>query len=215
MKNEYYIATVVGAYRRGLDAIRDGKWTDELAWRDNQARRYGASTVVGSMRGLPHNSAAYHIANYACASTGVKWWASYGQNLVERSNERNRYLMRFAEYYFGHQFLLAKKGTVTSNDGILYDPFVRERKTKDGREIVIPAVNIGRDDYICVYLPTPAVRKNVTFKVALKPGEKAEAWLMNPQNVDKAVKLSVKDGTVVVPELVDACLVLVQCKGGK
>lgn len=30
MKNEYYIATVVGAYRRGLDAIRDGKWTDEL-----------------------------------------------------------------------------------------------------------------------------------------------------------------------------------------
>jgi len=30
MKNEYYIATVVGAYRRGLDAIRDGQWTDEL-----------------------------------------------------------------------------------------------------------------------------------------------------------------------------------------
>jgi len=30
MKNEYYIATVVGAYRRGLNAIRDGKWTDAL-----------------------------------------------------------------------------------------------------------------------------------------------------------------------------------------
>ncbi len=30
MKNEYYIATVVGAYRRGLDAIRDGSWNDEL-----------------------------------------------------------------------------------------------------------------------------------------------------------------------------------------
>ena len=30
MKNEYYIATVVGAYRRGLDAIRDGLWNDEL-----------------------------------------------------------------------------------------------------------------------------------------------------------------------------------------
>jgi len=30
MKNEYYIATVVGAYRRGLDAIREGRWTDEL-----------------------------------------------------------------------------------------------------------------------------------------------------------------------------------------
>lgn len=30
MKNEYYIATVVGAYRRGLDAIRDGRWDDAL-----------------------------------------------------------------------------------------------------------------------------------------------------------------------------------------
>lgn len=30
MKNEYYIATVVGAYRRGLDAIRNGEWTDSL-----------------------------------------------------------------------------------------------------------------------------------------------------------------------------------------
>ncbi len=30
MKNEYYIATVVSAYRRGLDAIRDGKWNDQL-----------------------------------------------------------------------------------------------------------------------------------------------------------------------------------------
>ena len=30
MKNEYYIATVVGAYRRGLDAIREGRWTEEL-----------------------------------------------------------------------------------------------------------------------------------------------------------------------------------------
>ena len=30
MKNEYYIATVVGAYRRGLNAIRDGKWNDAL-----------------------------------------------------------------------------------------------------------------------------------------------------------------------------------------
>lgn len=30
MKNEYYIATVVGAYRRALDAIRDGRFTSEL-----------------------------------------------------------------------------------------------------------------------------------------------------------------------------------------
>ncbi|MBO4884813.1 MAG: U32 family peptidase [Clostridia bacterium] len=31
MKNEYYVATVVGAYRRALDAVRDGRFTGELA----------------------------------------------------------------------------------------------------------------------------------------------------------------------------------------
>ena len=31
MKNEYYIATVVGAYRRGLDALAEGRFTPELA----------------------------------------------------------------------------------------------------------------------------------------------------------------------------------------
>ena len=31
MKNEFYIATVVGAYRRGLDAIAEGRFTPELA----------------------------------------------------------------------------------------------------------------------------------------------------------------------------------------
>ncbi len=30
MKNEYYVATVVGAYRRGLDAVRQGRFTGEL-----------------------------------------------------------------------------------------------------------------------------------------------------------------------------------------
>lgn len=31
MKNEFYIATVVGAYRRALDALREGRFTPELA----------------------------------------------------------------------------------------------------------------------------------------------------------------------------------------
>ena len=30
MKNEYYVATVVGAYRRALDAVREGRFTGEL-----------------------------------------------------------------------------------------------------------------------------------------------------------------------------------------
>ena len=30
MKNEYYVSTVVGAYRRGLDAVRDGRFDDAL-----------------------------------------------------------------------------------------------------------------------------------------------------------------------------------------
>jgi len=31
MKNEYYVATVTGAYRRGLDALKEGRFTEDLA----------------------------------------------------------------------------------------------------------------------------------------------------------------------------------------
>jgi hypothetical protein len=38
---------------------------------------------------------------------------------------------------------------------------------------------------------------------------------MTPQNRENAVQLEVKNNTVTVPALVDAAMVLFQCKGGK
>lgn len=193
-------------------------WGDELARRCDMVRPYNGAPVVGAMRGLPMNSVSYHLANYTCASAGVKWWAYANRKLVERSAERNRYLLRFAEYYFGTEFMRPAKMPVTlaADQKVLYKPFVRERKTDDGREIVIPVVNMPENNgYICEFHQTPAVRKNVAFRVALNPGETATAWLMTPQNPERAVKIPVKNGVVTVTELTDACMVLIQCKGGK
>jgi hypothetical protein len=170
------------------------------------------------MRGLPKNSASYHLAQYTAASSGVKWWAYNALNVDERSPERNRYFLRFAEYYFGTEFLRPEKSPVSlaKNQNVLFKPFVRQRNTASGREIVIPVVNMpDNNDYICVYHDTPPVRKNIAFKVNLKKGEKAEAWAMTPQNPEKAVRIPVADGIVTLPELTDACMILVKCCGGK
>lgn len=194
------------------------KWGRELAIRTDSVRPQGGTPVVGAMRGLPFNSVAYHLAQYTCASAGAKWWSYGGLALKERSQERNRFFLRFAEYYFGTEFLLQKNCPVSlaEKQNVLFEPFVRQRKTAEGREIVIPVVNMpDNNDYICAYHDEPPVRKNTAFKVDLKNGETAEAWLMSPQSPEKAVKLPVSNGIVRVPELKDACMVLVRCKGGK
>jgi hypothetical protein len=67
---------------------------------------------------------------------------------------------------------------------------------------------------ICEFHKEPPVRK-VSLKLDAKKGEKVTAWLMIPQNPEKAVELEVKNNTVTVPALKDAALVLFQCKGGK
>ena len=92
---------------------------------------------------------------------------------------------------------------------------MRERKTEEGREVVVPFVNLPEENsYICEFHMKPPVRK-FSCKLALKPGETATAWFMNPNAPEKAVKLEVKNGTVTVPELEYGAMVLFQCKGGK
>lgn len=195
-----------------------GKWGKELASRVDSSRPYGAAPIVGVMRGLPDNSVSYHLAQYVCASAGAKWWGYCKIRLKERSPERNRFFLRFAEYYFGTDFLIQKTCPVSlaKKQNILFEPFVRQRTTAGGREIVIPVVNMpDNNDYICTYHDVPPVRKDIVFNVDLKEGEKAEAWLMSPQNPEKAIKLPVIKATVKVPELEDACMVLVKCTEGR
>ena len=194
------------------------KWGKELALRADLVRPQGGTAVVGIMRGLPRNSVSYHLAQYTAASAGVKWWAYGGLWLDERSPERNRYFMRFAEYYFGTEFLAPENCPVfiAKKQNVLFEPFVRQRKTAEGREIVIPVVNMpDNNDYICAYHDEPPVRKNLEFKVDLQKGEKAEAWVMTPQNPEKALRIPVSNGIVTLPELKDTCMILVKCRGGK
>ena len=193
------------------------KWGDELARRCDRVRPYNAAPVVGAMSGLPQNSVSYQLANYTCASAGVKWWAYATKTLLSGTPQRNRFFLRFAEYYFDTAFRRPAKCPVelTAPAKVLFKPFVRERKTAEGREVVVPFVNQPEENgHICEFHLKPPVRK-FSCRLALKPGETATAWFMNPNAPEKAFKLDVKDGTVTVPELEYGAMVRFQCRGGK
>jgi hypothetical protein len=192
-------------------------WGNELALRTDLVRRYNGSPVVGAMYGLPAYSVSYHLANYTCAAAGVKWWTYGGSLGLARGPERNRYFMRFAEWYYETSYLRPAECPVEIDKGInvLYKIFARERKTAGGREVVVPIVNMPEENWnVCEFHMPPPVRK-VPVKLKMKAGETAEAWLMTPQSPEKAVKLEVKDGVATVPALKDAAMVLFRCKGGK
>ena len=194
------------------------KWGNELARRCDRVRPYNAAPLVGAMSGLPPTSVSYQLANYTCASAGVKWWAGINKIFHSGIPERNRFFLRFAEYYFDTAFLRPKKCPVelVSPVNVLFKPFVRERKTAEGREVVVPFVNQPEENgHICEFHMKPPVRKNFPIKLDLKPGETATAWFMDPNAPEKAVKLDVKDGIVTVPEVEYGAMVLFQCKGGK
>ena len=193
------------------------KWGSELFKRADLVRRYGASPVVGMMRGLNPGSISYDLAQYTCASAGVKWWMGHDINLLSDDGIRNRYFLRFAEYYYNPEFQRGKIESLKLDtpSRVLWQTFIRERKIRNGREIIMPLVNLpDKDDFICQYHPQLSVRKNLTFSVRTISGEKIDSvWLMTPQNPEKAVELQVKNGKFTVPELKNAAMVLVRLKG--
>ena len=189
------------------------KWGKELTLRCDLVRRYGGAPVVGSMRGLNAGNPSYDLAHYTASSAGVKWWDSYINDLLNDDYLRNRYFLRFAEYYYSCDFRHVEKTAITVKNGdrVLWKPFLRERVKNGVRETVIPIVNLPDDgDYICQSHRVPAVRKNITFTV---PGKVESVYWMNPQSPEKAVKLTVKNGTFAVPELHNAGMILVRSKG--
>lgn len=188
------------------------EWTRELSRRDNKIRQARGTSAMGTITVKPSHSEAYHLANYAAASSGLKCWGSNSLQIGERSGERNRYLMRFAEYYFGHDFLLPETIPAVQISGkeVLFEPFVRQRSIKGWKEIVIPIVNVCGKDPVSVFRPETIPAKNLSFRLeGITP---SEAWLMTPWNLENAVKLSIADGVVVIPELRDAALLLIRCK---
>ena len=193
------------------------KWGSELRKRCDLVRRYGASPVVGAMRGLNPGSISYDLAQYTSASAGVKWMIYYTVDLLDGEAERNRFFLRFAEYYYNPEFLQGKADNIKLENPakVLWKTFIRERKTANGREIIMPLVNQpDKDDFICQHHPQMSSRKNLTFSVKPRKGEKIDSvWLMTPQSPEKAVKLHVKNGNFIVTELKNAAMILVRLKG--
>lgn len=192
-------------------------WGSELFNRCDLVRRYGASPVVGMMRGLNPGSVSYDLAQYTCAAAGVKWWMGHDLNLLSDEAERNRFLLRFAEYYYNPEFLKSTSNSVKlqKNSRVLWQQFIRERKLKNGREIIMPLINLPEEDNtICRRYDKLNTRQNLTFNVSLLNSEKIDSvWLMTPQNPAKAIKLPVKNRSFSVPELHNTAMVLIRLKG--
>ena len=193
------------------------KWGNELFKRCDLVRRYGASPVVGMMRGLNPGSVSFDLAQYTCAAAGVKWWMGHDINLLSDEVERNRFFLRFAEYYYNTEFLKSTGSSIKfdGNAKILWKQFIRERKVGDGREIIMPIINLPeQDDSICRYYDKLNSRKNLTFTIKNTNAEKIDSvWLMTPQNPEKAIRLQVKNNKFSIPELYNTAMVLIRLKG--
>jgi hypothetical protein len=70
------------------------------------------------------------------------------------------------------------------------------------------------NQYICQYHDTPAVKKDLAVRIKLNPGESIDkVWMLNPHDPDKAIAMNVRNGEVIIPELIDFCALLIQVKG--
>ena len=193
-------------------------WGDELTRRIDVIRPHGAAPTVGFMIGLPPNSVSHNLARYTLMASGAKWWDSNIISIDTPADQvRNRFQMRYAKYLFGNEFLRPAKLSVTlpKEKNILCKTFIRERKVKNGREIIIPMINMPEDNwYICQYHDAPVVKKNIKMTILPRKGEKIDKiYLMTPHQPEKAIELKSANGTFTVPELIDFCFVLVQLKG--
>jgi hypothetical protein len=189
------------------------KWGAALAERTDCIRPFGAQSVVGSMWYPTRGSVSYDIANHIANSAGVKWWRRPHFSLESGDREKNAFMIRFAEYYFDTAFRKnpATKVTAKNAERVCFAPFVRERIRNNTQEVVVPMVNLpDNSSYICQLQKTPSVRKNLVFQCNKNI---SAAWLMTPQNPAKAIKLPVVNGKVTIPELQDAAILLLQCKG--
>lgn len=189
------------------------KWGKRLADRTEYVRPFGAQPIVGTMWYPARGSESYHIANYIAMSAGVKWSRRPYYSLESRDQIKNAFMLRYAEYYFDTNFRKNPTTKVTAQNAnrVCFAPFVRERVRNNVREIVVPMVNLpDKSNYICKRQKTPSIRKNLTFKCNRAV---SSAWLMTPQKPEKAIRLTIKNGNVTVPELQDAAILLLQCKG--
>jgi hypothetical protein len=192
------------------------KWAAALTDACQRVRPHGAQPMVGSMRGLLAGTVSRNLAQYVCFASGVKWWEwsalPYG---IDQSYKSYRFMTRFSEYYFDTAFKLLpenrrmKEITVTGGPRIFWQQFVYERKVAGNRELTVHLINLPAGDYICQRHEVPATVKNIVVQARPHPGEKvSEAFAMLPNPAPHAIKLEINNNGAVLPELVDAAIVL-------
>lgn len=186
-------------------------WGKALTDACQRVRPYGAQPIVGVMRGFLPGSVALNTAQYVCFASGAKWWGYNDVSPIGNGRERMQFMIRFSEYYFDTKFrqILPDGIRISRNERILWKQFVYERQTESGREMTIHLINLPESDYIGQRHEIPAVRKNITITLKDKI---AEAYIMLPQSPAQAIKLEVKDDTIMVPELTDAAIVLIKLR---
>lgn len=215
-----------------LDVIKRSptyrSWGAKLTEDTQNVRRCGGQTMVGFMRQIFGGSMGTDYAYYTCFASGSKWWGAPGEVRAWKhrtgktpadlnSAHATPFAIRFAEYFWGNDFLLVpadvrtKEVQVRSAAKLYWDQFVYERKVADGREVVVHVINVDPDQYITVRQDRSPVREDVTVEVAPRAGETlVGATALLPGDEPKAVKLAVSGNTVRMPPLHAAASVVLK-----
>ncbi len=187
------------------------KWAYHLTGASQRIRANGGQPAVGYMRGFLPGGVAQALSQYLVFASGVHWaaYVTSSKYSLDDSWKRFRHAMRFSEYFYDPALIALNEGqqqevTIDGSERIL--PFRYQRKSKQGRDIVVHLLNRPRQDWIVVHHERPEVRENVRVSIALKEGEKvkrAAVLLPDPYPVGQPLEVTLNGdrAEVVIPRL--------------
>lgn len=189
-------------------------WSETLAEDVQRVRVNGGQPAVGFTRNFPSDSVSGNLIQYLCFAAGAKYAGTVVN--VRDQYERDNFMTRFSEYYFSPDLLRIpeqeRNGRFRLNAeyNIFFRPFICSRTLPSGeREETVHLINLPADgEEICRYYAAVPARKGLELTVEPRAGEKlVSAFAAVPGN-SAAVSLEIKGGTVKLPELKDAMIVV-------
>ena len=184
-------------------------WGEKLTRDTQNVRRCGGQTLVGFMSKLFGGSMGTVYAYHVCHASGEKWWGAPGEmRYWKNARATQPFAVRFGEYFWSPDFLLVPEEVrtreiqVKSAARIYWDQFVYERKSEDGRQVVVHIINVDPDQYITVRQEPSPTRDDVVVEIMPRPGESlVGATALLPGDEPKAVKLEIEGNLVRLPSL--------------
>ncbi|MCK6487080.1 MAG: hypothetical protein L6R48_01855 [Planctomycetes bacterium] len=203
-------------------------WADRLVSAYRRTRPLGAQVGVGWMRDYPPGTVSHKLMHFAVLFSGYKWIGAWDRHdPLGEGWKCWRYAMRFAQYFYGNDFLFvdpARLGgeiAIQGDAGAMWRPWVTERVAPGSREVLIGVLNTPPDAYVSERRPLPAPRTGLKARIALQPGERiASSHLLAPEPMPLAIALPAPgaDGVIALPAIPWAAAVLVRIErpaGGK